>query len=239
MPADTPPPFVFWVSTAQPPSNCLLFPCLQAPFSEMKGRERKREKEERGKEKRLRGARWKTQRNPPGLVGQHGFFRYSKRPVAVPEMLSVTLDVTWEIACPRTAKKHRAFSISIYSSEGAMTLLDAAWKESFCLPVSVFLPKAVCLGHPAPCKPAPRMENALCLLLSHPHSPSLHFFFSPPLPSQAYFSFHSPQHITRWKWKLTSFVSSGTKNLTHRFPCTRVAVLGISVPTHLYFKVIL
>lgn len=42
--ADTPPPFVFWVSTVQPPLNCCLFSCLQDSFSITHGRKRKKER---------------------------------------------------------------------------------------------------------------------------------------------------------------------------------------------------
>lgn len=125
---DTPPPFVFWVSTVQPPLNCLLFSCLQAFFSI---RDERKRKEEKGKEKRLRSSLKKTRRNSPVLVGQYCFLLYRKQPIVMPEILSVTLDVIWEFACPRTVKKHRAFSIAVYSSKGATMVLDAAWKETF------------------------------------------------------------------------------------------------------------
>lgn len=53
-------------------------------------------------------------RNPPVVVGQQSLLFSRKWPVVTPEMLSATLNVIWEFACPRMLKKHRAaFYISV------------------------------------------------------------------------------------------------------------------------------
>lgn len=145
--ADTPPPFVFWVRTVQPPLNCCLFSRLQDPFSITDERKRK---EERERGKRLRRSLKKLTVNYLVLVGQHSFLLYRKWPRVMPEMPSVTLDVIWEFVCPRTVKNHRLFSVSVHGSKEPMMVLDAASKEtllsfhqnhSFC---DIPLPKSQC-----------------------------------------------------------------------------------------------
>lgn len=120
---DTPPPFLFWVSTVQPPLNCLLFSCPQAPFSTRDERKRK--------EKAKRSSLKKPQKKPFCWWASRASYSTESSPVVMPEMLSVTLDVVWEFACPRTVQKHRACSISVYSWKRATMVLDTAWKETF------------------------------------------------------------------------------------------------------------
>lgn len=123
--ADTPPPFVFWVSIVQPPLNCCLFSCLQDLFCNH------RWKEEKGREKRREPHSKKLWVNFLVLVGQHRFLLYRKWLRVMPEMPSVTLDIIWVFACPRTVKKHRPFSVSLHSSKEPTMVLSEASKETF------------------------------------------------------------------------------------------------------------
>lgn len=203
--ADTPPPFVFWVSTVQPPLICCLFSCLQDPFSITGERKRKEERREEKLTQKLRV-------NFLVLVGQYSFLLYRKWPRVMPDMASVTLDVIWVFACPRMVKKHRPFSVSVYSSKEPTMVLDEASKEtflsfyqnhSFC---DIHLPESQCSGL--------KMHTVIVITTSFSFSNLFYF------PS----SFHScsTQDVKRLKWKFPSFVSFGTKNLTRCFPSTGV-----------------
>lgn len=150
---DTPPPFLFWVSTVQPPLNCLFFSCPQAPFSTRDERKRK--------EKAKRSSLKKPQKKPFCWWASRASYSTKSSPVVMPEMLSVTLDVVWESACPRTVQKHRACSISVYSSKRATMVLDAAWKETFLS----FLLKTGLLRQPSPSKSELRIEETVLIVI--------------------------------------------------------------------------
>lgn len=111
----------------------------------MKGRQRKIEKAKRSSLKNLR-------LNFLVLVGQHSFLLYRKRLRVMPEMPSVTLDVIYVFACPRTVKKQRPFSETVYSSKEPMMVLDAASKETFLsfyqnhIFCDIHLPESQCQG---------------------------------------------------------------------------------------------